>query len=241
MSASRPGRGVGLGVGRAGCRSFPRNLPWQSARARRAREAKRDQEQAIDFLRFWLCKTGDNRSGRAARQWIRAQARLPAQGPDTYVHDVFASRFRPRKAGAPGPGGIDLWHHEHEAGRQEGQKDGPSVIVLAVERDADGATVVTVLPITHSAPADPASGVEIPIPIKRHLGLDDEPSWIIVSEGNELVWPVTTCASCRTLTATTMACCRRDSSIRYLRPSSPSIKPIGVASRRANEPGTCHE
>jgi hypothetical protein len=46
-----------------------------------------------------------------------------------------------------------LWHHEHEAGREEGQKDRPSVIVLAIERDVDGATVVTVLPITHSAPA----------------------------------------------------------------------------------------
>src|SRR5262249_17463051 len=82
-----------------------------------------------------------------------------------------------------------LWHHEHEAGREEGQKDRPSVIVIAVERGADGATVVTVLPITHSAPVDPASGVEIPMPVKRHLGLDDDPSWIIVSEGNEFVWP----------------------------------------------------
>jgi hypothetical protein len=46
--------------------------------------------------------------------------------------------------------------HEHEAGRQEGQKDRPSVIVLAVEsnakREADDATIVTVLPITHSPP-----------------------------------------------------------------------------------------
>jgi hypothetical protein len=80
-----------------------------------------------------------------------------------------------------------LWHHEHQAGREEGQKDRPSVIVLAVERDA--ATVVTVLPITHSAPTDPASAVEIPLPVKRHLGLDDDPSWIVVAEGNEFLWP----------------------------------------------------
>jgi hypothetical protein len=73
-------------------------------------------------------------------------------------------------------------------GGKEGQKDRPSVIVLAVERAADGATVVTVLPITHSPPLDPASGVEIPLPVKRHLGLDDDPSWIIVS-GNEFLWP----------------------------------------------------
>ncbi len=34
-----------------------------------------------------------------------------------------------------------LWHDEHRAGREEGQKDRPSVIVLAVEREADGATL----------------------------------------------------------------------------------------------------
>src|SRR5215469_12473560 len=82
-----------------------------------------------------------------------------------------------------------LWHHEYEAGRDEGRKDRPSVVVLTVEREADGATVVVVLPITHSAPIEAASAVEIPLPVKRHLGLDDDPSWIVVSEGDEFVWP----------------------------------------------------
>ncbi len=82
-----------------------------------------------------------------------------------------------------------LWHHEHQAGRKEGQKDRPSVIVLAVEREAEGAIVVTVLPITHSPPADPASAVEIPLAVARHLSLDDERSWIVVAEGNEFLWP----------------------------------------------------
>src|SRR4051812_45770482 len=82
-----------------------------------------------------------------------------------------------------------LWHHEHRAGRDEGQKDRPSVIVLAVEREADGASIVTVLPITHSPPTDLASAVELPLPVKRHLGLDDERSWIVVAEGNEFLWP----------------------------------------------------
>lgn len=82
-----------------------------------------------------------------------------------------------------------LWHYEHQAGREEGQKDCPSVIVLAVEREAGEATVVTVLPITHSPPADPASAVEIPLPVKRHLGLDTDRSWIVVAEGNEFLWP----------------------------------------------------
>jgi hypothetical protein len=82
-----------------------------------------------------------------------------------------------------------LWHHEHRAGREEGQKDRPSVIVLAVERETDNAVIVTVLPITHSPPAEPASAVEIPLAVKRHLGLDEDRSWIVVDEGNEFLWP----------------------------------------------------
>jgi hypothetical protein len=82
-----------------------------------------------------------------------------------------------------------LWRHEHESGEEDGRKDRPSVIVLAAERASDGATVVTVLPITHRAPDDPTAAVEIPPPVKRLLGLDLERSWIVVSEGNEFVWP----------------------------------------------------
>jgi hypothetical protein len=82
-----------------------------------------------------------------------------------------------------------LWHREHQAGREEGQKDRPSVIVLAAEREADGAIIVTVLPITHSPPTDPASAIEMPLPVKRHLRLDDDRSWIVVAEGNEFLWP----------------------------------------------------
>jgi hypothetical protein len=61
--------------------------------------------------------------------------------------------------------------------------------VLAVERPANETTIVVVLAITHAVPADPAAAVEIPAAVKRHLGLDDEPSWIVVAEGNEFVWP----------------------------------------------------
>ncbi len=82
-----------------------------------------------------------------------------------------------------------LWHDEHKAGQEEGLKDRPSVIVLAVERENDDTTIVTVLPITHSAPQDPRSAIEIPLNVKRHLGLDDARSWIMISEGNEFLWP----------------------------------------------------
>lgn len=82
-----------------------------------------------------------------------------------------------------------LWHDEHKAGQEEGLKDRPSVIVLAVERESDDTTIVTVLPITHSAPQDPRSAIEIPLNVKRHLGLDDARSWIMISERNEFLWP----------------------------------------------------
>jgi len=82
-----------------------------------------------------------------------------------------------------------LWHREREAGREEARKDRPSVIVLAVERPANDTTLVVVLAITHAVPTDPSAAVEIPAAVKRLLGLDDEPSWIVVEEGNEFVWP----------------------------------------------------
>ena len=82
-----------------------------------------------------------------------------------------------------------LWRDEHKSGREEGLKHRPSVIVLIVEGLSSEAPLVTVLPITHSTPRDPTTAVEIPPRIKRHLGLDDERSWVVVSEGNEFLWP----------------------------------------------------
>jgi hypothetical protein len=63
------------------------------------------------------------------------------------------------------------------------------VIALVVERQPDGETLVTVLPVTHRAPDDTAAAIEIPPAVKRHLGLDDSHSWIVVSEGDQFVWP----------------------------------------------------
>jgi hypothetical protein len=62
-------------------------------------------------------------------------------------------------------------------------------VELVAEREADGGTIVTALPITHSAPVVAASAVEMPAPVKRHLGLDDTRSWVVVAEDNEFLWP----------------------------------------------------
>ncbi|MDQ0474676.1 type II toxin-antitoxin system PemK/MazF family toxin [Labrys wisconsinensis] len=76
-----------------------------------------------------------------------------------------------------------LWHHEHRAGRDEGRKDRPCVIALAVERDDHG-PIVTVVPITHAPPADTSLAIELPPGVKRHLGLDGARSWVVLHEGN---------------------------------------------------------
>lgn len=81
-----------------------------------------------------------------------------------------------------------LWRSEYEHGREEGAKDRPCVIILAVEEQA-GETVVTVAPITHTWPASADAAVEIPATTKQRLGLDQSRSWVVVSEGNRFVWP----------------------------------------------------
>jgi hypothetical protein len=82
-----------------------------------------------------------------------------------------------------------VWDHEAQSGQEEGLKDRPCVIALAVERQQDGETLVTVLPVTHRPPKDPTAAVEIPHAVKKHLGLDDDRSWVVVSEGDQFVWP----------------------------------------------------
>ena len=81
-----------------------------------------------------------------------------------------------------------LWHHESERGQDHGLKDRPCAIVLAREVVAD-ITVVTVAPVTHRPPSDASEAIEMPQLIKTHLGLDEVPSWIVLTEVNSFVWP----------------------------------------------------
>ena len=81
-----------------------------------------------------------------------------------------------------------LWVSEHGDGMEEGRKDRPCAIVTARQL-IEGREVVTVVPVTHSPPSDPADAVEIPAAIKRHLGLDDQRSWIVATETNDFLWP----------------------------------------------------
>lgn len=82
-----------------------------------------------------------------------------------------------------------LWRDEHDAGRDEGSKSRPCVIVLALENRADGSILARVVPVTHSPPRVTEAALEVPPAVKRHLGLDDARSWVILDEVNEFVWP----------------------------------------------------
>jgi hypothetical protein len=81
-----------------------------------------------------------------------------------------------------------LWRTEEERGQEEGVKDRPCAIILSTT-DIDGDQVVTVLPVTHTPPSDPALAVEIPHKVKKRLGLDDERSWVVLTEANRFTWP----------------------------------------------------
>ena len=80
-----------------------------------------------------------------------------------------------------------LWSHEAAAGLDQG-KDRPTCLVAASDSLTKPRYVV-LLPITHSPPDANSIGVEIPAKVKRALGLDDERSWVIVSEHNIDEWP----------------------------------------------------
>lgn len=92
---------------------------------------------------------------------------------------------------APEPGLVVrydyLWSREAQQGPRQG-KDRPACLVAASDNAARPRYVV-LLPITHSPPAGDTIGIAIPRAVKKAICLDDEPSWVIVSEYNIDEWP----------------------------------------------------
>lgn len=82
-----------------------------------------------------------------------------------------------------------LWAWQHQEGREEGDKDRPCLVLAIVMTTEDGAPVVRVLPITHTPPTDLGSAIEIPATLKDRMRLDQERSWIVLTESNRFVWP----------------------------------------------------
>lgn len=80
-----------------------------------------------------------------------------------------------------------LWTREAAMGRDQG-KERPACLVAATDSTASPRFVV-LLPITHVRPDKDTVGVEIAAKVREALGLDDAPSWVIVSEHNVDEWP----------------------------------------------------
>lgn len=82
-----------------------------------------------------------------------------------------------------------LWADENRRGQEEGRKDRPAVVLALSVRDAEGATNVLVVAVTHTPPSDFDDAVPFPPDAKRRIGLDDAPAWIVTTEANAFVWP----------------------------------------------------
>jgi len=82
-----------------------------------------------------------------------------------------------------------LWADDAASGAEEGDKERPAAIVMAVDPPGATAPRVFVLPITHAAPARHTEAMEIPASVCRSAGLDAGRTWVILSEFNEFVWP----------------------------------------------------
>jgi hypothetical protein len=80
-----------------------------------------------------------------------------------------------------------LWSREAAAGRDQG-KDRPACLVAASDAIATPRFIV-ILPITHTPPDKDTIGLEIPPKVRQALGLDDAPSWVIISDHNIDEWP----------------------------------------------------
>lgn len=93
---------------------------------------------------------------------------------------------------APKPGLVIrysfLWSREAAAGADEGAKDRPCAIIVAVKM-VDGEVRTIVAPITHLEPEDPEASLELPATVSRMLKLDGERHWLRLDELNRFTWP----------------------------------------------------
>jgi hypothetical protein len=81
-----------------------------------------------------------------------------------------------------------LWADQQAAGAEEGRKNRPCAVILS-NQTIEGEQIVTVVPLTHTTPRSQEDAVELPNAVKTHLGLDEERSWIVITEFNSFLWP----------------------------------------------------
>jgi hypothetical protein len=72
--------------------------------------------------------------------------------------------------------------------RQDGEKVYPTALILS-KRDELGSTIVYALGISHMRPQEGRRALEVPLKLRRYIGLDAQPQWIYTDEVNVFVWP----------------------------------------------------
>ncbi len=80
-----------------------------------------------------------------------------------------------------------LWRSQ-AGSREDGAKVYPCAIVMAVQLEAQH-PITYVLGISHTPPRAGRRAVEVPLKLKRYLGLDDAPAWVYTDELNVFGWP----------------------------------------------------
>jgi mRNA-degrading endonuclease toxin of MazEF toxin-antitoxin module len=83
---------------------------------------------------------------------------------------------------------VYLWAREAEAGRDEGSKERPVVVILATQQRPHGFEIL-VAPVTTQPPRSGTNAVEMPPRVRAHLGLGDARSWVNADELNRFTWP----------------------------------------------------
>lgn len=83
-----------------------------------------------------------------------------------------------------------LWKSDRDAGEMDGRKDRPCAVITMSKENPDGSRTVAVAPITHSPirTEKGETGVKIPVQLARHLGLDDDQSFVKTHEFNTFRW-----------------------------------------------------
>ena len=67
--------------------------------------------------------------------------------------------------------------------RDDGEKTYP-VAIVAARHDLGPFSLAYVLAISHRAPVAGDRAIHVPPKLKRHLGLDDAPSWVYTDQAN---------------------------------------------------------
>ena len=80
-----------------------------------------------------------------------------------------------------------LWASQENA-TEDGRAAYPAAIIMARD-DLGPAPIAYALGISHSPPKEGQRAMLMPPKLKRHLGLDDLPSWVVVCETNDFLWP----------------------------------------------------